>query len=91
MRRLNQKMTNLRVNLGWGAWPGGTGIIPPLWKVCQREGNLVRCTRFSSMPSRGSVGEDGSVVSGVDNKVVVSHSVLSFVLHVGEEDELRGE
>ena len=43
------------------------------------------------MPSRGSVGEDGSVVSGVDNKVVVSHSTLSFVLHVGEEDELRGE
>ena len=28
------------------------------------------------MPSRSSVCEDGSVVSGVDNEVVVSHSVL---------------
>jgi len=40
-------------------------------------------------PSRSSVGEDGGVVSGVDNEVVVSHSVLLFVLRVGEEGELR--
>lgn len=83
----NLKVANLRIDLGRGARPGGTGIVPPLRKVAQREGNLMGRARLASMGlSRSSVNEVGGVVAGVDDKVVVRHSVL-----VGMGEEFRRE
>jgi hypothetical protein len=82
-------MTDLRVDLRWGAWPGGTDVILPLRKVGQREGDLVRST--STGLSRSSISDDGGIVAGVDDKVIVSHSVLCFVSCVGKREELRRE
>ena len=74
----------MRVDLGWGSRPGSTSIIPPLWKVGQREGDLLgRARRASLGHNRG----DGGVVVGIDGKVVVTH-ILSCVPVKGESAEV---
>ena len=83
-------MANLRVDLGWGAWPGSTSIILPLREVGQRESNLVRCTGLASIASIN----DGGFVAGVDSKVIVTHSGLFlFGVSVREKGsrESKGE
>ena len=86
-------MTDLGVDLGWGARPRSASVIPPLWEVGQREGNFLRCARSTSLGScRSSRRDYGGLVGGVIGKVVVSHGVrLCCVLLKEILEEGRGE
>lgn len=72
---------NLRVDLGWGTRPGSANTILPLWKVGQREGNLLRRARLASMDLGCSGGSgSGGIVVWIDNKIVESHSAVCVLV-----------
>lgn len=78
-------MTNLRIDLRWGAWPGSASVVPPLREIGQRERDLLWRARSNRVVSgRSSGGDAGGVVAGVGDKVIVTHSVF-FVLCVVQE------
>lgn len=78
-------VANLRVDLRRGTRPGSSSIIPPLWKVGQREGDPLRRARPDSVSLRRSrCGSDEGVIVGVGSKVVASHGVLAFCVARGE-------
>lgn len=74
-----RQVTHLGIDLRWGTWPSSASVIPPLWEVGQRKSDLMRCSSPTGTSSgRSRRGDNGSVVAGVRDKVILSHCVFVF-------------
>lgn len=78
-------MTDLGIDLGWGAWPGSSAI-PPFWKIGQRESNFVRRPRLAGICRNHSGGSCNRGVVWIGNEVTASHSILFFRFFVSEKE-----